>query len=129
MLVDHRLHFEPIVLVSSGIHLKASIMSLSALVKRSLESVLVPLLFSSVVAFGQSQRVNTSQTPDFRFSIDWNSNAGTYMYAPQKWGELRISLKNSGNQPREVLCATSFDSDPGLQYARRVWLPASECFE
>lgn len=61
---------------------------------------------------------------DFRFSVGWVSTMGSFTYVPEKWGELRITLVNARDVPRELTCATSFDIDPTLQYARQVWLPA-----
>lgn len=62
--------------------------------------------------------------PDLRFSIGWVSTVGSYTYVPEKWGELHINLLNSRDTPRELLCVSSFDEQPQIQFGRRVWLPA-----
>lgn len=66
---------------------------------------------------------DASAKPDFQFKVLWSSNTGSYTYAPETWGDLRISLVNARPESREILCTTYFDQDPTLQYGRRVWLP------
>jgi len=60
---------------------------------------------------------------DFRFSVGWVSTVGSFTYVPERWGELRITLVNAREVPRELTCATSFDLDQTLQFARQVWMP------
>lgn len=67
---------------------------------------------------------STSKDDDFRFTVAWVSNAGGYVYLPEKWGDLRINLMNSREEPRELLCTTYFNDRPNLQFGRRVWVPA-----
>ncbi len=57
-----------------------------------------------------------------QYKILWNSEAGSYTYAPEKWGDLRITLTNPRAEAREILCTTYFDQDPSLQYGRRLSL-------
>lgn len=80
-------------------------------------------------AHGQTDPASDGIAPpdgpkDFRFSVGWVSTVGSYTYVPERWGELHITLVNARDVPRELTCATSFDLDQTLQYARQVWLPA-----
>ncbi len=61
---------------------------------------------------------------DLRFSVIWNARTGSFTYVSEKWGELHLSLENSRAVPRDLLCATSFDESPQLQFGRRIWMPA-----
>lgn len=65
-----------------------------------------------------------SPDQDFRFTIAWISTAGGYLYLPERWGDLRINLVNSRDEPRELLCTTYFNDRPNMQFGRRVWVPA-----
>ncbi len=65
------------------------------------------------------------KSPDeFRFTVAWVSTGGSYIYVPEKWGELRINLVNNRDEPRDLMCATYFQDQPNLQFGRRVWVPA-----
>ena len=85
-------------------------------------------------SFGQTEKpdttvnssptVESTQSKDFEFSVVWLSTNGSYVYVPEKWGELRFSVVNAREEPREMICATSFDVQPLLQFGRRVWVPA-----
>ena len=75
----------------------------------------------------QVNRVPTGEsTPlkEFEFAVVWVSTSGSYVYAPDKWGELHFNVVNAREEPRELMCATSFDTQPLLQFGRRVWVPA-----
>ena len=61
---------------------------------------------------------------DFRFSVVRLSTGGSYVYVPEKWGELHFSVTNVREEPREMICATSFEDQPQLQFGRRIWVPA-----
>lgn len=56
-----------------------------------------------------------------KFSL---STGGTGLYRPEKWGMIKVSLRNPNDREVEVLAATYFEQNPTLQYGRRVWLPA-----
>ena len=90
--------------------------------------LMVSVVFSSPVARGQSDLARTSEDPssrpEFQYKVIWSSDIGSYTYAPEKWGDLRVSLTNARPESREILCSTYFDQDPSLQFGRRVWLPA-----
>lgn len=51
-------------------------------------------------------------------------SGGVYTYAAGDWGLLRVQLANHNDHPVDLECATYFDSEPTLQYGRRIWLPA-----
>jgi hypothetical protein len=46
-----------------------------------------------------------------------------YLYSPERWGTVRLTLRNPQSTPIELFCTTHFDGAPTLQYGRRVWLP------
>ena len=73
---------------------------------------------------GQNEQ-QKSAAPSFRYTVHFTSDTGTYTYVPERWGELRITMINGLNEPREVLSTTSFEQDAAFQYGRRVWLPPS----
>jgi hypothetical protein len=52
------------------------------------------------------------------------STGGTGFYRPQKWGMVKLSVRNP--QPHEVqlLAVSHFVDDPTLQFGRHLWLPA-----
>ena len=52
------------------------------------------------------------------------STGGTGLYRPEKWGMLKVSLRNPLDRDVELLSATCFEQNPTLQYGRRLWLPA-----
>lgn len=56
-----------------------------------------------------------------KFSL---STGGTGLYRPEKWGMIKVSLRNPNDRDVDVLAATYFEQNPTLQYGRRVWLPA-----
>lgn len=62
-------------------------------------------------------------------SLTHVSSAGVGAYLPNKWGMLRLSLKNPTPEPIEVLASTFFEDEPTLQYGRRVWIPAMSRLE
>ncbi len=72
----------------------------------------------------QSPTAESPPSNDFRFSVVRLSTGGSYVYVPEKWGELHFSVVNAREEPREMICATSFDEQPQLQFGRRVWVPA-----
>ena len=89
--------------------------------------LMVSVVFSSPVARGQSDLARTSEDPssrpEFQYKVIWSSDIGSYTYAPEKWGDLRINLVNSRDEPRDLLCMTYFNDRPNLQFGRRVWVP------
>ena len=44
---------------------------------------------------------------------------------PGHWGVMKTTVSNPSDQDREALSIVYFDADPGLQFGRRVWLPAN----
>ena len=68
--------------------------------------------------------VESTPSNDFQFSVVRLSTGGSYVYVPEKWGELHFSIVNAREVPREMICATSFDEQPQLQFGRRIWVPA-----
>ncbi len=60
---------------------------------------------------------------DLRFLLVKTSLKGGYTYVPGKWGELQMRLENGRDNPRDLMCATSFDVEPTLQFGRRIWMP------
>ncbi len=71
-----------------------------------------------------SPSVESTGSKDLQFSVVRLSTGGSYVYVPEKWGELHFSVVNAREEPREMICATSFDVQPLLQFGRRVWVPA-----
>ncbi|HEY2249834.1 MAG TPA: hypothetical protein VGH74_02195 [Planctomycetaceae bacterium] len=51
------------------------------------------------------------------------STAGAHLYAPNKWGILRVDLSNPRDEPVELLATTYFIDEPTLQFGRRTWVP------
>jgi hypothetical protein len=51
--------------------------------------------------------------------------AGIQQYVPGRWGMIAVDLVNPADRPAEVLSALYFPGQPGLQYGRRLWLPAA----
>src|SRR5690348_2771190 len=51
------------------------------------------------------------------------SAAGGRLYAPGKWGILRVDLSNPRDEPVDLIASTYFVDQPTLQYARQVWVP------
>ena len=70
-----------------------------------------------------SPAVESTGSNDLQFSVVRLSTGGSYVYVPEKWGELHFSVVNAREEPREMICATSFDVQPLLQFGRRVWVP------
>ncbi len=66
----------------------------------------------------------SADRPEFQFNVQLGSESGVATFVPEKWGSLRLSILNGRSEPRDLLCSTYFDKDSGLQYGRRVWLPA-----
>ncbi|MBI3862702.1 MAG: hypothetical protein HY290_12500 [Planctomycetia bacterium] len=52
-----------------------------------------------------------------------SSYGGVFPYAAERWSVIAINVSNPALVPRDVISATYFDSEPTLQYARRIWLP------
>ena len=50
--------------------------------------------------------------------------AGIHRYAPGTWGMVGVTVSNPTDRPIELLSSTSFEGQPGLQYARVLWVPA-----
>ncbi|MCO6458865.1 MAG: hypothetical protein J5I93_26455, partial [Pirellulaceae bacterium] len=50
--------------------------------------------------------------------------AGTRRYAPNKWGIVAVDLYNPTDQPAELLVTSYLNHDQGLQFGRRMWVPA-----
>ena len=74
---------------------------------------------------GVKPTVESTRSSDFQFSVVRLSTGGSYLYAPEKWGDLHFSVVNAREEPREMICATSFDEQPLLQFGRRIWVPAN----
>lgn len=52
------------------------------------------------------------------------STGGIGVYRPEKWGAVKISLRNPQDREVHLLATTHFQGDPTLQYGRRFWMPA-----
>ncbi|MGQ0635121.1 MAG: hypothetical protein ACT4QC_10955 [Planctomycetaceae bacterium] len=65
------------------------------------------------------------EKPQLEYNVEMvgASAGGIYAYAPGRWGILHLQLANRRDEPAELVCTAYFDSDPNLQYGRRVWLP------
>jgi hypothetical protein len=51
------------------------------------------------------------------------STGGTGLYRPEKWGLIKVSLRNPHDREIELLATTHFENDDTLQYGRRFWMP------
>jgi hypothetical protein len=80
------------------------------------------------LAWCQTERAgsadNAAANREFQFTVHYTSESGVRTYVPEKWSALSISLLNGRSEPRDLVCSTYFEEDVGLQYGRRVWLPA-----
>lgn len=65
----------------------------------------------------------THQNASVRFSLESHSRLGAYSFVPEQWCDLHLRLENSGDTSRDLLCTSYFETDPGLQYGRKIWLP------
>ncbi|MFO0919147.1 MAG: hypothetical protein U0872_12635 [Planctomycetaceae bacterium] len=86
----------------------------------------VTALVQGGIRLGQAQDPEESPTftrGDLRFQLVKSSNKGGYTYVPGQWGELQLRIDNVRQEPCDLLCATSFDVKPTLQFGRRIWLP------
>ncbi|MCA9111035.1 MAG: hypothetical protein KDA52_13875 [Planctomycetaceae bacterium] len=70
------------------------------------------------------QETTASENSDIQLNLEANSRLGGLTYVPGHWGEFQLRLDNGGNETRELLCTSYFDGLPGLQYGRKLWLPA-----
>ncbi len=48
---------------------------------------------------------------------------GLYVYVPGQWGVVNINLQNPRDEAAEITCFTFFDTEPSLQYGRKIWMP------
>ena len=48
---------------------------------------------------------------------------GIAVYRPDQWGQVNLELLNPSDAPVELLACTFFESEPALQYGRRIWIP------
>lgn len=55
-----------------------------------------------------------------RFNL---STGGTGLYRPERWGMIKVSLRNPQDHDVQLLVTTHLESDPRLQYGRRIWMP------
>lgn len=84
-------------------------------------------------ATAQSERISSSASPTtgdgshsnaaVRFSFESHSRLGAYPIVPEQWCDLHLRLENPGDTSHNLLCTSYFESDPGSQYGRQVWLP------
>lgn len=51
------------------------------------------------------------------------------LYGSERWGTMRLTVRNRQPTSLELFCATYFDGDPTLQYGRRIWLPPESRLE
>ena len=52
---------------------------------------------------------------------------GIAVYRSEMWGQVNLDLLNPTDAPVELLVSTFFESEPTLQYGRRIWmLPKSQ---
>eukprot|EP00456_Euglypha_rotunda_P089601 TRINITY_DN928_c0_g1_i1.p1 TRINITY_DN928_c0_g1~~TRINITY_DN928_c0_g1_i1.p1 ORF type:complete len:865 (-),score=195.77 TRINITY_DN928_c0_g1_i1:11956-14550(-) len=56
-----------------------------------------------------------------RFNL---ATGGTGLYRPEKWGLIKVSLRNPHDRPVDLMATTHFVDDPSLQFGRRFWIPA-----
>ena len=49
--------------------------------------------------------------------------AGVARYWNNTWGVVGVDATNPTDRPAEVLASLYFDTDPTMQYARRLWVP------
>jgi hypothetical protein len=85
--------------------------------------ILLSVTGSISVAAAQDAELS-SATPEVVFSLEATSRLGNLTYVPGEWGEFLLRLENEGNTAEDLLCTSSFDGFPGLQYGRKVWVPA-----
>lgn len=81
------------------------------------------LLLSGLLlpGFGSAQEASGPASSIERFSL---STGGTGLYRPEKWGMIKVSLRNPHDHDVELLATTYLEQDPTLQYGRRFWMPA-----
>ena len=48
---------------------------------------------------------------------------GIAVYRSEMWGQVNLELVNPTDAPMELLASTFFESEPALQYGRRIWIP------
>lgn len=87
----------------------------------------IPLAFVLAIGLGGiTLAADSPATPGLEYRVAFVSagSGGVYTYTPDEWGLLHVHLSNPREEPVEVLCTSYFDSEPTLQYGRRVWLPA-----
>ena len=44
--------------------------------------------------------------------------------SPGHWGIMKTAISNPSDQDREALSIVYFDTEPGIQFGRKVWVPA-----
>lgn len=82
------------------------------------------LLVGLIVGWMANLSWAQSEPSTLRLTVARATAGGIHVYAPEKWGLLHINVTNSGSEPRDVTVATYFDTEPTLQYGRRLWVPA-----
>lgn len=71
----------------------------------------------------QDTQQTAGDEPDVR-QIRYGISGGIRKLKPGSWGLMRTEVSNPSNQDREALSVVFFDSDPGVQFGRRIWVPA-----
>ena len=71
-----------------------------------LGSVVISIFGWSPFVWSQTEQAGTTEEsparPEIRFAVNWASDAGSYTFVPEKWGELRIKLINEQQDPRDL---------------------------
>ena len=49
---------------------------------------------------------------------------GIRKMTPGNWGLMMAEVGNPSDKPKKVLSLIYFDADPGMQFGRRIWIPA-----
>src|SRR4051794_23389858 len=63
----------------------------------------------------------TAPTTPFYSKVDGWPALGTF--SPGRWGIVGLTVVNPGPQQVELLSTENFSGDPGLQFARQIWMP------
>jgi len=50
--------------------------------------------------------------------------SGIGLYRPEKWGVVKLTLKNPQSRAVDILATSHTIDDPTLQFGRRLWVPA-----
>lgn len=90
--------------------------------RNTIRSVVLLVFFrclAGAISFADEPAATTNSIERFNLAT-----GGTGLYRPEKWGLIKVSLRNPHDRAVDLLAATHFVDDPALQYGRRFWIPA-----